>query len=1377
MYPSNVPPPLTPNPTPPPVQGEIGNTLQVTPYDNDVTLLYKWGEQFQIPEQYIIVRPRTAQDVAIPSGTPTKVFESLPMIVLRLHNQGESPSDMYEIIHGFNDLINVDDIMMTYYNLLRSVDPRPDLYRTINQLHRAMDEKTNVDPYEDQNSLQLRYNTWKTGLEQKMLRDQRRLATIREIQTVLGEVDQHPKIPFSPPTVNSTIVSFSPTINGRQVTIEDGLDIFNHAVVSRYVPYIRYNDSYGKPYFRVFTGDKIENEPNYAVTIIPTGDANNKNTIYMNLWLGDPENNGRAELNRATRHSFFVVVYNLENNHLTVESPIGADQKKGLIRDEQIAFQRTRSALPSLDFGEGREMKVRGDFNIWGLDFDETSFLHMVLLDPVMNVYLYVEENIKPYALKKRLDVHYRSIYTDEKEGEREFKEAYISNSAAVSVTLTPKTMIDDKIVEVMNPQTRAVEQSRLAAGTPYIHVNISQAESRDTITSFIPIFQLLMRFYLENRDQIMAIYVGDPNLNPTEVVNTVIQDINNGTITRTDIEKNGGSPQEYVNRISQLVERLRRGFLPELAALPPLLSQKRRRKDTAEPTILDVTKKTTVTRRVNAKILRLQEQAPDLFVLNYARRCQCPLQPIIVNEEEAAAWRQRRVGPTMAERQVMPYPKDNPRWNFVCPDDNNPYPGVKVNNDLPNRDIYPYVPCCFKKDQMTPGVNSHYRNYVENRPTARRVGAKAEGKISTRKILVPDRVAFLPRAVENIVKRYSDEYIDMVRYGVIYSPNSILHCVCVAIDDREYLRRTTEQQKEEYVTRIRQHMLATIRPSLLRQEMYDYADADIMDIFRDNSKFLDPALFYRAVEETFGINIYTFSQPPPSGDESELGVMDIPRFKIFHSRPLRPHRPTVVLMKSWGSESDALAHPQCELIVDYDKDNFQIMKLFGPEMTDVCHNALQETLKTITWNVIPNNFAPANTQFQARANIYYYIDHLSLFQYPAVSQFIDENGKMRALTLNVQNQLLTIVTIPSQPENLPVSTEISRVPAQFAERILGDPSGVSRTAAGLVDGLWFQIMDIPFGEYVPTVPGQGYETKPSGPANPLEASGINTTERLSKLRRTLNIIIQIVRWLYEIARATMPIDPKSFTEMFMVANQTPIEDSANYYDLSRIPRRLPQVTTVQQGIAELEPLAPTLFNQGKIVMYSEGFAVRILKMLGDYSNLHYGMPPANIDFIENFYETEADFIKNPNSKVFTSEKDLSAWRASLRSSQNYGRYFNIRRKVEIAMGYSVDPYLYQDEEGKIFIIQNVIGVGAKSKAITVAQTWNQFKVNIGPQPLASDTLPDHMLYGISPASTLIPIQDLTNGSNDFLKIVYYGTQMDKSMGKEARYGVMLEIL
>jgi hypothetical protein len=169
-------------------------------------------------------------------------------------------------------------------------------------------------------------------------------------------------------------------------------------------------------------------------------------------------------------------------------------------------------------------------------------------------------------------------------------------------------------------------------------------------------------------------------------------------------------------------------------------------------------------------------------------------------------------------------------------------------------------------------------------------------------------------------------------------------------------------------------------------------------------------------------------------------------------------------------------------------------------------------------------------------------------------------------------------------------------------------------------------------------------------------------------------------------------------------------------------------------------------------------------------------MPVEPVEFLENYYETESDFQIVPNSKIFVNEKDLLAWMLSLKSSQNYSRYFNIREKIEIAMGFSPDPYLYGDEDGKIYIVQNVVG-GTKAKALAVAYTWYNYRVNIGAEPNPLDVVPIHMIYGISAASSLIPIEDKTNGANVFLKLIYYGTQADKAADKDARYGAVLEVL
>lgn len=1298
-----------------PIQGGI----EVLPYDNDVTLLYKWVAVFQVPVRLIIVRPRTAADADLPMGTNKYVFESLVTIVNRLANEGESPADVYDIVTGYKNTIDIDDIAMAYFSLLEDPELKdPMTYRTINNIYHDIDNTMTTNRFEDNGDLQRFYSSWSEQVMREYALDEQRLNSILDIQDILADVaEKENPIVFSPVTINSVMMSFSPTFNGKSVTAQDGIDIFNASITSRHVPYIKYNDQYGRPYSRIYTGDKVEDEPNYSLTVIPASDSMAKNTIYMTLWLGDPENNRTMELHNAPGESFYTVVYRLDSNYLTIESPVNIDPRKGPINLEVVAAQRTQQAFPNLVFNQGREVKVRGDFNIWDLDFDETSFLDMVLSDSLMNVYLYVEENIKPFALKKRLDVHYRSIYTDISEGKTVTEEAYISNSASVSLTLNPRVAEIETFIDVVDPATGAVTEMRLPAGAPYIQINISQAESRNTVDEFMPIFQLLLRYYLRERSQIEAQY---------------------------------------------------QQFLPELAALKPLLNEYKR-KTTNQAA--DLGRRLGATRRGNARIDQLRVAAPDLFVKGYPRRCQAALHPIIVPPEEVEAWRQRRVGPNQELRQVMPFPKDNPQWYFVCPNDEHPYPGVKLNKTLENKEQYPYIPCCGERDQMTEGANSKYQAYLEGRPIGEGVGAKADKKPVTRKILSPNRVGFLPESIEKIVKHYSKDYVDMVRFGIQYTPNSFLHCVCTAIDEPNYFRLNSFDDREAYVTRIRQHMLTMIRAPLLKQEMYDYSDQEIMDFMSDNNKFLDPSLFYRAIEEIFNINVYVFAPPPPTGINEQLGSMVIPRFRIFHAHALRIDRPTIVILRTLGSESDSLEYPHCELIVDYDIENSQIMKLFGPSMTEICHSTMQQTLKTLTWSIVNDN------TLQVRGNMYYHIDHLKLFQSAPISQFIDDNGKLRALTFNVNNTPLTVVTIPSQPENVPVMKDIARASLTLAMQMLGEPTAVTRNTQGLVDGLWFQIMDITHGEYVPIIPIATQVNKPIGPPNPIVAIGTPVTGRLTKLRRTLNIIKQLTIWLYELARSKRIITPTVFAEEFMVMDPNQVQDSATYYDLSRVPRRLPIVETAQEAIRILTPTAPTFFNDGKLVMYSPLFANRMIRMLQDYSNLRMGMAPIIPEFLDNYYETESNFREVPNSKIFLNEKDLTAWLLSLKSSQNYTQYFNIRDKIDINMGFTTDPFMYRDEDGRIFIVQNVIG-GSLSKALAVAETWEEYKVNIGSDPIPWENEPPvHMIYGISPGSTLVPIQDNTNNLGQFINILYYGSQADKLMGRSGRYAALLRVL
>lgn len=1293
-----------------------GNNLGGTLYDNDVTLSYKYAGIYKVPIRLIVVTPDKINN--------KHLYEPLFIILQRLVRSGDSPVDFYDTITTLNPSIRVEDIASVYYDLLRkglienTIDNNPpdEIYKTINKLYQLLDENNIVDKFENNNNIERVYNAWITDVVREWEKDMKHLEVINDIQVQLADIDTRPKIPISPLSINSSFVLFTPTIDDRKVVANDGLDIFNDAILSKYVPFIRYNNQYNESIYKLYTGEKIENEPNYSNIIIPNSEASDKNTIYIKLWLGDPDNNGSVQLSEGIRESFFSIVYDLETNFITIESPIGENVNKNLVNNEAIAHQRIFDAFPSLSFGNmGKETKISGDFNIWGLEIDETVFLDMILLEPLFNVYLYIEEKFKPFALKKRLDIHYRSIFTDISEGKMITTNPNISNSASVSVTLTQKQMTENENIDIFDVVTDTVTKAKMEKGKFYIHANVTQSISRAAIIDFIPIFQLLLSYYMYNKDQIGNVYYS---------------------------------------------------LLPELNQLNRLLNQRKEKILQGDKTILEIAKVKSGNRRSGEKITKLKEEAPDLFVAGYSRKCQLRSQPIIVSDEEAQSWRQKRIG-TALQNQIMTFPKEGTNWNFVCPTDEEPYPGLQVNKYLSNKDIYPYIPCCFKSNQMNTGMKSAYMDYIQNKPLAKKIGAKADKKINTRKVLSPDKIAFLPKEVEEIVKKYSPDSSDMIRYGIIYSPNSLLHCVCIAIDDPNYLSLQTENEKEDYIIRIRRYMASKLHISLLKQEMYDYTDDEIRELFNDSSRFLDPALFYRAVEETFNVNIYVFS-PPPISDEKDPGTIEVPRFNTFHSHIPRLYRQTIVIFKTFGSESDSLEYPQCELIIDYDEKNMRNVKLFGPEMTELCYQTLKSTLETIVWNLLPNN------EFNINSDIYYYIDHLELFNVPIISQYVDTNGKMRALNIRVNNRTMTVVTIPSQPENLPIDNNVNRISIDIAISIFGQPSGITKDNNGNVDGLWFQIMDVIFGEYIPVIPENKYGELVIGPPNPIIEKKVPIVSRLTKLKRTVNVIVQLIKWLYELTRLKSDITPITFIQQYCVMDNRAVTDSTNYYDLTRIRRKLPDVETIEQGIRSLEPIAPTLFNGGKIVLYSSLFSNRIFAMLRHYDNLTFGTDINIPEYIDKYFETEHDFKQVLNNRIFMKDKDLTAWLISKKELQNYNRHFNIRDKIDTKIN-NLEPYLYQDEDGKIYMIQNVF-TGDFQKAITTAYTWFQYKVNIGSDPIPENITPVHMVYGISSSGNLTPIIDNTNGSETFVRILLYESNTDK-LDSDKKYAAIFEIL
>ena len=431
----------------------------------------------------------------------------------------------------------------------------------------------------------------------------------------------------------------------------------------------------------------------------------------------------------------------------------------------------------------------------------------------------------------------------------------------------------------------------------------------------------------------------------------------------------------------------------------------------------------------IDTKISKLKQVAPDLFISDYARKCLCQFQPIPISDEEVESWKENTFthkGETL-ERQVLAFPPDNPKWNFVCPDDKYPFPGVK-RNKLENKNVYAGLPCCYVNDQIGSTKSKYYKIYKEGNieesvktPIKPKVEIKESElhMIKSDKIVSSGRYGSVPNSISELLK--NDLSINEIRRkGVPRSINSLLHCVSIAIKDKSYI---DSKNKEKYITDLRNIIAEQTFPSLCKQEMYDFTNEEILLSLKDNS-FLDPNFYYRAIEESYKINLFVFA--PSSDEEKRLrnkeessGVIELPRFKVFPSRSPRPDRPTILIYRTMGSESDILSYPQCELIVSFNEENEK--SVFNRNIYDLVFEALLSVNRTITWELVTEN--NEDIDILARDNLYSRINFFTLTNSIATEQYIDEYGKLRGLYLPIDleemNEKMLMVIPSSSPENI----------------------------------------------------------------------------------------------------------------------------------------------------------------------------------------------------------------------------------------------------------------------------------------------------------------------------------------------------------------------
>ena len=1350
----------------------MNEIIEITNLDTDVTLLYKYANYYKVPTKFINII--TDEHVKYGVNKSRTIIDELKLytyvnIYNELNNLLTNGKSLNEIQDIYN--LSLDDMKNIYYDYYKTnknadIDDIK-LIKNITQLYtdnNQEDIKINISDIESG------YMGWNDDIHNIMNKEYNILLEFLNNFKIINNIDVNTSIEddiiniqISPITFTYFVRVATPMIklnNGtyRKVESYDGIDIFAFSIASLNTPYIQYNDSKNNKYYKIYVDGLLDDSTNngsihntlnsdnkifkYGSIIPASSNTNIPNSLYMKIL------SSRGNPKTANKDSYMLISYNITDNKMIIRTP-AFEYKEGnkTIKAHELIANRIEQDIP-LKIEYTGEIRVGGEFYIYGMEIEELSFVFTVMTKNIFGSYLYIDETTKAYPFKKRLYLHLRSaikIKNDHLDTTDEQK-----NQSIAWISLTQlKTGSNHIVIENEDGYS-----SNIPPATPYLHIKILRASSRAIIKQLqylIPRLLILYHRYLYDNIQDNNIYTQLGTMN---------------TILRISPNINSYIGRSEITSIDKMLKPRKNG---------------------------------------TSKISQLRDIAPELIVKEYARRCQCAMQPIIIPYDDIPEWQYKTfvLNNIQYMRQIMPFPPDNPKWYFVCPNNEWPFPGVRTNN-LENKHIFPFIPCCFKKNEMDPSSNSYYNQYYNGIP--KKSGTKiikSTHVIITDKLLDYGRTGKIPNMINELFKLYNPENINQfIRIGNVRSPNSLLHCVFDALHIYDYKSLATIDLKEQYIITFRKNMAIYIlnNPGLMKQELYDFTNDEIYKIMNNESIFLDPSIYYRSIEEIFNINIYVFSTPKNT-EQLSFGKLEIPRHKYFHARPSRPNRQTIIIFKYWGSNFDKLSYPQCEYIAEYNESIGSIKTVFGDistgintdkNMEKLLHNTMLNINQTIMWSIDPRNHKPT-----ARSNIFSLFNIFDLFKpykNNIIGQYIDTYGKCRGFAFKLNEQNISVFSPPTQPEMYATITndfDISTYPKLELVVSLIDiipvmtTTEITKQGITNITGLWYPLLDIETGLYIPIYP-INIDTIPEhlssikllnvGRKYNFFATGIDEVRRIKLLKRTRLIILQLLQWLYIVSN----MDINKFINKYITISIKEYAgvDSSEIYKFNGFPRILPTVNNISEGIEYLSSFIPSLnlIENGKIVGYSKRFTDGLIYFITEYDKNSEGLIRQIPTEITGMYQDEYDFMYNKNNSIFINESEMKAW---LYSIEHLGiKSSKIKKTLNVSYALKKEPYLYYNTSGNIYMIQNVQN-GNFYSAINIGLKWYTNNINTGyeTESYKGDSYPPHIIYGISVTGELIIFKDMSGDDKEYIKLLLYNAQPEGIINTNQQYAAILPMI
>jgi len=677
-----------------------------------------------------------------------------------------------------------------------------------------------------------------------------------------------------------------------------------------------------------------------------------------------------------------------------------------------------------------------------------------------------------------------------------------------------------------------------------------------------------------------------------------------------------------------------------------------------------------------------LKDIFPEIFVSGYSRKCDH--KPIVtLSNDESEQFKNEGL-------DVLQFPKTSAEGRqgyYVCKDMTYKHVGL-IRNELSNKDKIGLLPCCYKEKQINKGLRYEYEegnidikgNYI---------GVEEEKKqpdtiITTQKILGINRYGLLPPNVLSLLNVFEEDILlnknRFLRMGVDISQYSCIHAILMALDKQDTFYSN--------ITKFKNKLLQLSQYNFTSQNML--FPKDIKYIVK-NDEYIDPSLFISILENMFEVNIIIFCK-----DANDNNGFCTPTFKkfIINNKKQTMFENTVLLFKTFGSESTRLKYPQVELIVEElelesdKKVKGKLKKIFESDsyLIKELYKLYYSSINVINVNCEFNSKLISQVEDSyGKIRYLHFEDDVHVYISPAASFDIDSFSNNV-----VYNQSINLKETNIEKFNKFVENEklkgIKGVFSSHYNKIIGYYFTKNNVKCFVYTDkqseLYKERYDLEYNEYITPI---GKES--------------SLIKKYNSFLKLSNIIISYTLYLFskKYNNELKQFLQLKYNEEFVKSIKDLLSNFSEFIIV------IPSHT--YSNINRVISLKNTSFikDSSKLIVTSNNIKLRVLYSIHMFLKTDYNFVLEYKDkkYIPNFFTTSKDFEQSEHYSIYFTKKEIAIYR--LQPSLTYTCFSNPPNKTDITFFYSN----IEVEEGTIFLAKKASSL---ENAIYVSNYWKKYK-------------------------------------------------------------------